>query len=103
MRNLVLEDDPILKKRGKSFDFDNPQEDPKKLKEELFFENSDIIKCFTFNDFKEKVIKKGKLLTVKNVNTCRINLPKKIKPIHKEDNYDPFKRMKTLAGLNKPK
>ena len=36
MRNLVLEDDPILKKRGQPFDFDNPQEDPKKLKEELY-------------------------------------------------------------------
>ena len=36
MRNLVLEDDPILRKRGQPFDFDNPQEDPKKLKEELF-------------------------------------------------------------------
>ena len=35
MRNLVLEDDPILKKRGQPFDFDNPQEDPEKLKEEL--------------------------------------------------------------------
>ena len=35
MRNLVLEDDPILKKRGKPFDFDNPQEDPIKLTEEL--------------------------------------------------------------------
>ena len=36
MRNLVLEDDPILKKRGKPFDFDNPQEDPEKLKKELY-------------------------------------------------------------------
>ena len=35
MRDLVLEDDPILRKRGKLFDFDNPQEDPKKLTEEL--------------------------------------------------------------------
>ena len=35
MRDLVLEDDPILRKRGQPFDFDNPQEDPKKLKEEL--------------------------------------------------------------------
>ena len=35
MRNLVLEDDPILKKRGKPFDFDNPQEDAAKLKKEL--------------------------------------------------------------------
>jgi peptide deformylase len=35
MKNLVLEDDPILRKRGKLFDFDNPQEDPKKLTEEL--------------------------------------------------------------------
>ena len=35
MRNLVLEDDPILRKRGQPFDFDNPQEDPEKLKEEL--------------------------------------------------------------------
>ena len=36
MKNLVLEDDPILRKRGLPFDFDNPQEDSKKLKEELF-------------------------------------------------------------------
>jgi len=36
MKDLVTEDDPILKKRGKPFDFDNPQEDPKKLKEELY-------------------------------------------------------------------
>jgi len=36
MRDLVLEDDPILKKRCQPFDFDNPQEDPKKLTEELF-------------------------------------------------------------------
>jgi peptide deformylase len=35
MRDLVLEDDPILRKRCQSFDFDNPQEDPKKLTEEL--------------------------------------------------------------------
>ena len=35
MRNLVLEDDPILKKRCQPFDFDNPQEDPKKLAKEL--------------------------------------------------------------------
>ena len=35
MRNLVLEDDPILSKRGKPFDFDNPQEDAAKLKKEL--------------------------------------------------------------------
>jgi len=35
MRNLVLEDDPILIKQGQSFNFDNPQEDPKKLKNEL--------------------------------------------------------------------
>jgi len=35
MRDLVLEDDPILKKRCQPFDFDNPQEDPKKLAEEL--------------------------------------------------------------------
>ena len=35
MRNLVLEDDPILRKRCQPFDFDNPQEDPKKLTEEL--------------------------------------------------------------------
>jgi peptide deformylase len=33
---LILEGDPLLEKRAKSFDFDNPQEDPKKLKEELF-------------------------------------------------------------------
>ncbi len=35
MRDLVLENDPILKKRGIPFDFDNPQEDPDKLTEEL--------------------------------------------------------------------
>ena len=35
MRILVLEDDPILRKRGQTFDFDNPQEDPEKLTEEL--------------------------------------------------------------------
>ena len=35
MRNLVLEDDPILRKRCQSFDFDNPQEDPKELTKEL--------------------------------------------------------------------
>ena len=35
MRELVLEDDPILKKRAVPFDFDNPQEDPEKLTEEL--------------------------------------------------------------------
>ena len=35
MRNLVLEDDPILRKRSRPFDFDNPQEDPEKLTEEL--------------------------------------------------------------------
>jgi peptide deformylase len=35
MRNLVLEDDPILRKRCLPFDFDNPQEDPKKLAKEL--------------------------------------------------------------------
>ena len=35
MKDLVPEDDPILRKRGQSFDFDNPQEDPEKLKEEL--------------------------------------------------------------------
>ena len=35
MRDLVLEDDPILKKRGQIFDFNNPQEDPIKLTEEL--------------------------------------------------------------------
>ena len=35
MRNLVLENDPILRKRGQPFDFDNPQEDPKKLAKEL--------------------------------------------------------------------
>ena len=35
MRNLVLEDDPILRKRCPPFDFDNPQEDPIKLTEEL--------------------------------------------------------------------
>ena len=36
MKNLVLEDDPILSKRGQLFDFNNPQEDPIKLTEELF-------------------------------------------------------------------
>ena len=35
MRQLVLEDDPILRKRCQPFDFDNPQEDPIKLTEEL--------------------------------------------------------------------
>ena len=35
MKKLVLEDDPILRKPCQVFDFDNPQEDPKKLKEEL--------------------------------------------------------------------
>ena len=35
MRNLVLEDDPILKKRCQPFDFDNPQEDSQKLADEL--------------------------------------------------------------------
>jgi peptide deformylase len=35
MKTLVLEDDPILRKRGKLFDFNNPQEDPEKLIEEL--------------------------------------------------------------------
>ena len=35
MRDLVLEDDPILRKRCPSFDFDKPQEDSKKLAEEL--------------------------------------------------------------------
>ena len=36
MKELVSEEDPILKKRAVAFNFDNPQEDPKKLKEELF-------------------------------------------------------------------
>ena len=35
MRELILEGDPILSKRAQTFDFDNPQEDPKKIKEEL--------------------------------------------------------------------
>ena len=35
MKTLVSEDDPILRKRGQPFDFDNPQEDPIKLTEEL--------------------------------------------------------------------
>ena len=35
MRELILEGDPILRKRAPTFDFDSPQEDPKKLKEEL--------------------------------------------------------------------
>ncbi len=29
MRELILEGDPILENRAMSFDFDNPQEDPK--------------------------------------------------------------------------
>ena len=36
MKTLVTEDDPILRKRGQPFDFDNPQEDPEKLKKELY-------------------------------------------------------------------
>ena len=32
MKTLVSEDDPILRKRGQPFDFDNPQEDAAKLK-----------------------------------------------------------------------
>ena len=36
MKELVLENDSILQKRAVPFDFDNPQEDSKKLKEELF-------------------------------------------------------------------
>ena len=35
MRDLVLEDDPILRKRCQPFDFDNPQEDPRMLTAEL--------------------------------------------------------------------
>ena len=35
MKTLVSEDDPILNKRGQLFDFNNPQEDPIKLTEEL--------------------------------------------------------------------
>ena len=35
MRELILEGNPILKKRAVPFDFDNPQEDPIKLTEEL--------------------------------------------------------------------
>ena len=35
MRDLVLEDDPILRKRCRPFDFDNPQEDSQKLADEL--------------------------------------------------------------------
>ena len=35
MKILVSEDDPILNKRGQLFDFNNPQEDPIKLTEEL--------------------------------------------------------------------
>ena len=35
MRELILEGDPILRRRSPTFDFDSPQEDPKKLKEEL--------------------------------------------------------------------
>ena len=36
MKTLVSEDDPILRKQGQPFDFDNPQEDPEKLKKELY-------------------------------------------------------------------
>ena len=35
MRDLILEDDTILRKRCQPFDFDNPQEDPQKLADEL--------------------------------------------------------------------
>ena len=35
MRDLILEDDPILRKRCQPFDFDNPQEDPRMLTAEL--------------------------------------------------------------------
>ena len=35
MNDLVLEDDPILRKKCQPFDFENPQVDPIKLKEEL--------------------------------------------------------------------
>ena len=35
MKSLVLENDPILQKRGTFFDFQNPQEDATKLKQEL--------------------------------------------------------------------
>ena len=50
MRNLVLEDDPILRKRCRPFDFENPQEDPEKLKDELLeamvkYEGAGISAC----------------------------------------------------------
>ena len=50
MRDLVLEDDPILKKRCRPFDFENPQEDPEKLKNELLeamvkYEGAGISAC----------------------------------------------------------
>jgi len=35
MKDLVLEEDPVLRKRGVPFDFDNPQEDPEELAKEL--------------------------------------------------------------------
>ncbi len=36
MRNLVLENDPILRKRCRPFDFDYHQDDTKILTEDLF-------------------------------------------------------------------
>ena len=35
MRDLVPDNNSILRKRGEVFDFENPKEDPKKLAEEL--------------------------------------------------------------------
>ena len=50
MRDLVLEDDPILRKRCPPFDFDKPQEDSKKLefKKDLQYETliKEILKNF---------------------------------------------------------
>ena len=57
MRDLVLEDDPILKKRCRPFDFENPQEDPEKLKNELLeamvkYEGAGISACQIGGDLK---------------------------------------------------
>ena len=43
MKSLVLENDPILQKRGTFFDFQNPQEDATKLKQELRHVSSNSI------------------------------------------------------------
>ena len=58
MRKLVQEDDPILRKRAEPFDFDNPQEDPEKLAEELLdamvkYEGMGISACQIGVDLKE--------------------------------------------------